>query len=82
MVMGTAYYRMNILPEPYYLSCDPKGAAGFGSAHLGGANFLMADGAVKFISENIDFANDQDATRLGTYQRLGRRNDGQPVGSF
>ena len=30
---------------------------GFSSAHEGGGFFLMGDGAVKFISENIDFNN-------------------------
>ena len=29
--------------------------AGFGSEHPGGAHFLMCDGAVKFVSENVDF---------------------------
>lgn len=29
--------------------------ATFGGQHVGGAHFLMGDGAVKFLSENIDF---------------------------
>ncbi|QDT96871.1 DUF1559 domain-containing protein [Gimesia aquarii] len=39
----------------------------FGSNHTGGAHFLMADGSVRFISENINFA---------TYQAAGSRDDG------
>jgi prepilin-type N-terminal cleavage/methylation domain-containing protein/prepilin-type processing-associated H-X9-DG protein len=41
----------------------------FGSYHTGGANFLMCDGSVHFIRENID---------LNTYQYLAVRNDNQP----
>src|SRR5262249_11584839 len=29
---------------------------GFSSAHIGGCHFVMADGAVRFISENIDYS--------------------------
>ena len=43
---------------------------GFKSNHAGGANFAMADGSVRFLSETIDHQ---------TYQYLGCRNDGQPV---
>jgi prepilin-type processing-associated H-X9-DG protein len=46
-------------------------ADGFKSNHAGGANFLMADGSVRFLPETID---------MWVYQRLGCRNDGQPVG--
>ena len=46
---------------------------GFKSRHVGGAHFLLADGAVKFINENIDYAN---------YQRLGDRRDGEPISNY
>ncbi len=49
-------------------------AYGFKSLHSGGAQFLLVDGSVRFISENIDHA--------GTYQALGGRADGNPVGDF
>ncbi len=43
---------------------------GFKSRHPGGANFLLGDGSVRFLSETIDHAN---------YQLLGQRDDGLPV---
>ncbi|MDB5339970.1 MAG: putative major pilin subunit [Planctomycetaceae bacterium] len=46
---------------------------GFKSMHAGGAQFLMVDGGVKYISENID---------QQTYQRLGGRADGKTLGEF
>jgi prepilin-type N-terminal cleavage/methylation domain-containing protein len=46
---------------------------GFKSFHVGGVHFVLADGAVKFLSENIDHT---------TYQRLGGRADGNTVGDF
>jgi prepilin-type N-terminal cleavage/methylation domain-containing protein/prepilin-type processing-associated H-X9-DG protein len=41
----------------------------YGSWHAGGANFLMADGSVHFLGENMD---------LNVYRSLGRRADGGP----
>lgn len=46
---------------------------GFKSRHVGGAHFLLGDGTVRFISENIDYM---------TYQKLGDRRDSQPIGEF
>lgn len=45
----------------------------FRSSHVGGAHFLMADGAVRMISENVDYE---------TYQNLGARSDGDVLGDF
>lgn len=47
--------------------------AGFKSKHPGGAQFVLADGSVHFISENIDYKN---------YQRLGDRRDSEVVDPF
>jgi len=47
---------------------------GFKSRHSGGANFLLGDGSVRFLSQTID---------MRTYIYLGTRNDGQAIpGNF
>lgn len=43
---------------------------GFGSYHVGGANFALGDGSVRFISENIDAA---------LFEQLGNRADGKLI---
>jgi len=48
-------------------------SAGFSSYHTGGAQFLLGDGTVRFISENVDQL---------TYERLSSRADGKTVGPF
>ena len=45
----------------------------FGSFHVGGAHFVMADGHVVFISENI---------QLSVFEALGTRNGGEVVGQY
>jgi len=45
----------------------------FNSAHPGGAHFLLGDGSVRFLSEDID---------LALLARICTRNDGQVVGDF
>jgi prepilin-type N-terminal cleavage/methylation domain-containing protein/prepilin-type processing-associated H-X9-DG protein len=52
----------------------PRGqTTGFGSMHTGGCHFLLADGSVRFISENTD---------IELYRKLGDINDGHPAEDF
>jgi prepilin-type N-terminal cleavage/methylation domain-containing protein/prepilin-type processing-associated H-X9-DG protein len=48
-------------------------ATGFGSRHTGGCHILMGDGAVRFISENVN---------LATWQMLSQVSDGGVAGEF
>jgi prepilin-type N-terminal cleavage/methylation domain-containing protein len=67
----------------------------YSSNHVGGAHFLMGDGGVRFISENIDHKpgtiagaapplSDHSGVAFidSTFERLLGRNDGQVVGEF
>ncbi|MGQ0637048.1 MAG: DUF1559 family PulG-like putative transporter [Planctomycetaceae bacterium] len=79
----------------------------YSSKHVGGAQFVLADGAVRFVNENIQFlttplnldpaiiafiqsipglgtiqGGPPTAANCGTYNRLGDRSDGLPVGDF
>jgi prepilin-type processing-associated H-X9-DG protein len=61
-------------------NCCPGGSHDWGpgiipprSMHTGGVNVVFGDGSVKFIRNSID---------LVTFQRLGHRSDGQPLGDY
>jgi len=47
--------------------------AGFASFHAGGAQFVLGDSSVRFITENIN---------MEVYTRLGSRNDGELISDF
>ncbi|WP_339612582.1 DUF1559 domain-containing protein [uncultured Rubinisphaera sp.] len=58
---------------------------GFSSRHQGGAQFVLADGSVRFISENVDANNRHTGGTEAvdsTFERLNSRDDGQVVGEF
>jgi len=53
---------------------------GFSSLHTGGCHFVMGDGRVRFISENIDHIVGGNID--STFERLIGVADGQPIGEF
>ena len=71
---------LNLLGCKEQINLHPIGAnnvpvvwRGFSSYHAGGCNTALADGSVRFTSENID---------LAAYQQMGIRNDGLPLGGL
>jgi prepilin-type N-terminal cleavage/methylation domain-containing protein/prepilin-type processing-associated H-X9-DG protein len=76
-VLGRTQYKMQTGVDGTVT--EPVSA--FSSLHPGGANFLLADGSVRFISEEIDHT-DSGVNPFGVYNRLGGRDDGLPVGTY
>ena len=69
---GYPYNGINHFPECVNV-CHWKLSHGFRSRHPQGAQFVFGDGSVKFISQTVNYA---------TYQRLGGRRDGRPIGDY
>jgi prepilin-type N-terminal cleavage/methylation domain-containing protein len=86
------YWAFNTVLAPNGPACGGSGTSGglltARSWHFGGVNVATADGAVRFISENIDAGN-RSGTEVqvitggvgpyGVWGRLGCRGDGQSV---
>jgi prepilin-type N-terminal cleavage/methylation domain-containing protein len=80
---GTTLYKLNKNPvvETVYddaalANCNASTAdftSNFRSPHVGGGQFLLGDGSVKFVSDNIDAI---------LYNNLGGKGDGQVIGEF
>jgi prepilin-type N-terminal cleavage/methylation domain-containing protein/prepilin-type processing-associated H-X9-DG protein len=69
---GYPYNGITSFPECWQKSNWNLGH-GFRSRHPQGAQFVFGDGSVHFISQTVNYA---------TYQRLGGRRDGLPIGDY
>lgn len=49
------------------------------SPHSGGVQFVMADGSLRFLSNEVDAENDGPGPSMSVYQRLGHKSDGLPM---
>ncbi|MCA8995875.1 MAG: DUF1559 domain-containing protein [Planctomycetaceae bacterium] len=70
--LGSTYWKLNsriIDPAVHGVIMEIS----FGSYHVGGAQFTLADGSVRFLSENID---------LGILRGLGSIRGGEVLGEF
>ncbi len=81
-VQGTTLYRMQDGLAITVPTNFPTQA--YSSLHTGGAHFLLGDGTVRFVSENIQWVawDANNKNNRGTYNKLGDIADGLVVGDF
>jgi prepilin-type N-terminal cleavage/methylation domain-containing protein len=85
--MACGWVHINSVFKPYSTGNNLNHSRGYSSNHEGGAQFVMGDGSVRFISENVDHNDAGNTTLLingptSTWSRLQGVDDGEPVGEF
>tara|TARA_R110002111_G_scaffold261826_1_gene335768 strand:+ start:25931 stop:26953 length:1023 start_codon:yes stop_codon:yes gene_type:complete len=87
----SGYINFNTILPPNAPVCNGQTVQGIqppSSRHVGGVHVLMADGAVRFISENIDTGNigasqvSSGKSPYGIWGALGSKNGGETLGEF
>lgn len=87
----SGYINFNTVLPPNSPVCNGQTTTGIqppSSRHVGGVHVLLADGAVRFVSENID-SGDISASQVsagnspyGIWGALGSKNGGETLGEF
>jgi len=77
-IAGTVRYPINVVLTS--TNSDKNGA--FSSHHPGGAQFLLGDGAARFISDTVELNNDSAWTTNSVLEALVGMGDGEVVGEY
>lgn len=68
--------------SPIIAAASDECEYGYSSRHRGGAQVLLGDGAVRFLSENIESGIDDANHEDVVYENLMSKDDGNSVGEF
>ena len=64
---------MGAMPAMHHGPNTTNHIVNYSSRHVGGCHFILCDGSVHFLSENVNY---------NTFRWLGVRNDGETIGEF